>query len=262
MNRVAHVDQMSRSLSLPGIPRRIISLVPSQSEFLWDLGLHEELVGITKFCIHPDEMFRTITRVGGTKKLDLQKIMDIKPDLIIGNKEENDQSQILELEKHFPVWMSDIITIADALDMMSRLSEITGRAEEGTKILAQVNQSLDACRGLYEGRSAAYFMWNDPYMIAGGQTFIGQMMAHLGFKNVIGINERYPIMTPEQLQTLAPSHCLLSSEPFPFNAHHQTELQKLLPSSQISLVDGEIFSWYGSRMILAADYIKKLRMKD
>ena len=108
-------DQLNNTIELTDLPKRVISLVPSQSELLWDLGLREELVGITKFCVHPKEMFHSITRIGGTKTLNITKIRELQPDIIIGNKEENDYSQIIELQKEFKVWMSDIYTLNDFL---------------------------------------------------------------------------------------------------------------------------------------------------
>lgn len=106
-------DQMGRVVSINYPPRRILSLVPSQTELLFDLGLDREIVGITKFCIHPEDKFRTTAKVGGTKKLNLKKIRELKPDLIIGNKEENERDQIEELIGEFPVWMSDINVLKD-----------------------------------------------------------------------------------------------------------------------------------------------------
>ena len=116
-------DQLGRKLILEKIPQRIISLVPSQTELLFDLGLEEEVVGITKFCIHPDSWFHSKTRIGGTKQFDFEKIKSLQPDLIIGNKEENDKEQIEELMKNFTVWMSDIKTLADACKMICEIGE-------------------------------------------------------------------------------------------------------------------------------------------
>jgi ABC-type Fe3+-hydroxamate transport system substrate-binding protein len=118
---VVYIDQMGRKVELPDVPKRIISIVPSQTELLVDLGLAEELIGITKFCIHPKEIFRTKTRIGGTKMLNIEKIKKLKPDLIIGNKEENQQEQVEELMKHFPVWMSDISNLEESLDMIVKI---------------------------------------------------------------------------------------------------------------------------------------------
>src|ERR1700722_20147309 len=100
-------DQMGRTISVEWPVKRIISLVPSQTELLYSLGLADEVIGITKFCVHPKEWFHSKTRVGGTKKLDFEKIAALKPDLIIGNKEENEEVQIKQLMQDYPVWMSD-----------------------------------------------------------------------------------------------------------------------------------------------------------
>ena len=117
-------DQMQREIKIPNSPQRIISLVPSQTELLFYLGLEKEVVGITKFCVHPREQFKSKTRVGGTKKYHFDRIKKLQPDLIIGNKEENDQTQIEQLAKEYPVWMSDIISFEDALDMIERIGKI------------------------------------------------------------------------------------------------------------------------------------------
>ncbi|MFN5459102.1 MAG: helical backbone metal receptor, partial [Bacteroidota bacterium] len=110
-------DMMGYDVVLNFPPKKIVSLVPSQSELLWHLGLSDKLVGITKFCIHPADMKIKVEKIGGTKKLNINKIISLKPDLIIGNKEENEKSDITELKKHFPVWMSDIENLKDALKM-------------------------------------------------------------------------------------------------------------------------------------------------
>ncbi len=119
------VDQLNNSIKLSNYPKRIVSLVPSQSELLWDLGLKDELVGITKFCIHPAEMFNSVTRVGGTKALDIEKIRSLHPDLIIGNKEENEKSQIELLSKEFNVWMSDINNLSEAIQAIELIGNLT-----------------------------------------------------------------------------------------------------------------------------------------
>src|SRR4051812_11307667 len=117
-------DQMGNAVELEGPPSRIVSLVPSQTELLFYLGLDKEVAGITKFCIHPAEMFHSKPRVGGTKKYDFEKIRQLAPDLIIGNKEENEQKQVEELQKLYPVWMSDIRNLADALQMIRSVGEL------------------------------------------------------------------------------------------------------------------------------------------
>lgn len=254
-----HTDQLNNVISLKSKPKRIISLVPSQSEFLWDLGLRSELVGITKFCIHPIEMFTSIERVGGTKALNLDKIRQLKPDLIIGNKEENDHNQINELQKEFNVWMSDIYNFDDAFGMMRAIGNMCGKKEEVKNSVANLQLSCARTKNVFPLNRVAYFIWNNPYMVAGNNTFIDSVLNHLGFINVFGSFERYPLIDDEMLKVHEIDICFLSSEPFPFKDEHVKELQNKLPNTKIMLVDGEMFSWYGSRLLHLENYIKELK---
>lgn len=249
-------DQLGREVEIPSPPKRIISIVPSQTELLFDLGLDEEVVGITKFCVHPESWFRNKTRVGGTKALNLEKIRALKPDLIIANKEENEQSQVDELAAEFPVWISDIQNLDEALAMISSVSEICGKHEAGTELISQIKDGFDGLKPA-KTSSAVYLIWNEPMMTADSDTFISDMMQRAGFNNLMQ-DSRYPELTLEQLQELNPEFLLLSSEPFPFKENHQVELQAKLPNTKVLLIDGEMFSWYGSRMRLALGYFVKL----
>lgn len=245
---------MGREVRIPFPPRRIVSLVPSQTELLYDLGL--EPVGITKFCIHPADKVGSAMKIGGTKKLDLAKIRQLAPDLIIGNKEENEEIQIRELMAEFPVWMSDIHTLPEALEMIRACGDITD-----TKIPAA--QLAEGIRSRFEELQArppstcAYLIWKDPYMAAGKETFIDDILNRAGFRNVIG-QSRYPEISTDDLLNAGPDHIFLSSEPYPFKEQHADEFRRLLPQSNVSVVDGEMFSWYGSRLLLTADYLEGL----
>lgn len=254
-----YVDQIENTVNLNARPQRIISLVPSQSEFLWDIGIREELVGITKFCIHPEEMYRNVDRVGGTKDLSINKIRALNPDLIIGNKEENDELQIKALQKEFNVWMSDIITVDDSMQMMKSLGELLNREKEVRELIIEIEISMVAIKNLFKGKSVAYFMWNEPYMLAANMTFINSIIQHIGLENVMEGKNRYPITTQEDLKLLKPDYCFLSSEPFPFKQKHVDDLKQILPNSKIVLVDGEMFSWYGSRLKFLGTYMRDLK---
>jgi len=254
-------DQLGNRIRLNKIPKRIVSLVPSQSEFLWDLGLQTELIGITKFCVHPEPMFKSVMRVGGTKNPDLEKIRSLQPDLIIGNKEENEKMIIEQLSREFPVWMSDVNTPEQALDMMQRVSNLLGKETEGNKIIEASKHSLNKSKGLFHGESVAYFIWNEPYHFAGSETFIHSVLTHAGFKNVFFDRPRYPGMSLEDLGALHPEFCFLSSEPFPFNVEQAARVQEVLPETKVVFVDGEAFSWYGSRLIYLHGYLAHLKTK-
>lgn len=251
-------DQMHRNVQLPMPPKRIVSLVPSQTELLQALGLEDEVVGITKFCIHPVTWFRTKTRVGGTKQLDLEKIRALRPELIIANKEENTKEQLEILMREFPVWISDIRTLEEALEMIRAVGRITGKKERSDEIALEISRRFDALRPLKKPRTSAYFIWRDPWMVAGGDTFIGAMLLRCGLSNHFGQLARYPSVDLAGLANAKEPLILLSSEPYPFRAQHVEEIKKSVPGSDILLVDGTFFSWYGSRLLEAPGYLNQL----
>lgn len=250
------IDQMGRELILPKKPQRIVSLVPSQTELLFDLNLNSEVVGITKFCIHPEEWFRTKKRIGGTKQLNIELIRELQPDLIIGNKEENEKSQIEILQKEFPVWMSDISTLEDALQMIRGIGILTSASTLADQIVMQIKKNFKSLLKTDKKLSTLYFIWHNPNMCAGTETFIHDMLENCGLKNASPGN-RYPELTDDDIVRLNPQLILLSSEPYPFKEKHLEHFRKLLPQTQVELVDGEMFSWYGSRLLKSPSYFNK-----
>ena len=257
-------DQIGQVVTVSQIPRRIISLVPSQSEFLWDIGISEgRLVGITKFCIHPNEMFKQIIKVGGTKNISIEKIDRLQPDFILANKEENEMSAVLELKKKYPVWVSDIKNVGGAYQMMLEVGRICGLQRDAENIIQRINQvrkDFLLSQPIHSVRSSvAYFIWKKPLMVAGGNTFIDAMLSEAGFHNVFHDYERYPEVTNEILEEIKPYLIFLSSEPYPFSDDDMVAMQHQFPFAQVKIVDGEMFSWYGSRLESAYEYFKKLR---
>jgi ABC-type Fe3+-hydroxamate transport system substrate-binding protein len=257
MQKRRFTDQMGRLISVPYPPRKIISLVPSQTELLFDLGLEEEIIGITKFCIHPRKSFMSSSKIGGTKMLDLQKIRALKPDLIIGNKEENDRKQIEDLMDEFPVWMSDIETLPDALKMILEIGELTNRLDKATQIAVKIDEQFSNLNRKDRPERVAYFIWKDPFMVAGKKTFIDDMLSRCGFENIIN-QSRYPEISINQLIELNPECIFLSSEPYPFKDEHVKNFQRTCPDARVCIVDGEMFSWYGSRLLHSAAYLASL----
>jgi ABC-type Fe3+-hydroxamate transport system substrate-binding protein len=239
-------------------PRRIVSLVPSQTELLYHLGLQEETVGITKFCIHPESWFRTKTRTGGTKSIHVEKIRALEPDLIIANQEENVKEQIEALNDTAPVWVSDIHNLYDALRMIRDVGTLTGRAETAERIAATIEQDFAQLARPAITYTALYLIWRRPWMTIGNDTFIHDMMQRCGLANVYGHKERYPEVSAEEIAAINPALILLSSEPYPFREKHIAELQELAPGARIMLVDGELFSWYGSRLLQSVAYFNQL----
>lgn len=256
---LSFTDQTGQVIRLPAVPKRIISLVPSQTELLANLGLTDEVVGITKFCIHPKEWFRSKTRVGGTKQLNTAIIHSLDPDLVIANKEENVKEQINELQQQYPVWISDVNTLDDAYEMIEQIGAMTGREQPAAILLQQIKNAFSQLPDPGSRPRTAYLIWQKPYMTVGGDTFIHSMLELAGFDNIYKAKTRYPEITIDALKNANCELLLLSSEPFPFQQKHIDELQPLLPNTRIILVDGELFSWYGSRLLKAPAYFNALQ---
>ncbi len=243
--------------TLPYLPQRIVSLVPSQTELLFDLGLGSRIAGITKFCIHPAQYAAGVPKVGGTKNFRFDVISSLGPDLVLGNKEENYQEGIEQLAAQYPVWISDIYTLEDALAMIGKVGELTRASREAQSVAQNIGRAFS---GLIPGppTKVAYFIWRNPWMVAGNNNFIHHLLGRCGFTNVFGHLPRYPQVSGEQLQEAGPEYLFLSSEPYPFGEQHRNELQKLCPQAKVLLVDGEMFSWYGSRLAHAPTYLQSL----
>ncbi len=255
MEKIEYIDQMQRTVEVNSTVLRIVSLVPSQTELLVDLGLREKLVGVTKFCIHPSGLKKEVQVIGGTKNAKIDLIKSLNPDLIIGNKEENTQADIEQLEKDFPVWMSDIFNLADALEMLEQIGKLTGTQQKAKELRTAIETNFRQLNALKAtGKSVLYLIWKDPYIAAGKNTFIDSMLETLGFENAMKA-ERYPEVN---LETINPDLIFLSSEPYPFKEKHIEALQNQFPESQVVLVDGEYFSWYGSRLVGAPAYFLEL----
>lgn len=252
-------DQLQRKIVLKEVPKRIISLVPSQTELLVDLGLEQQLVGITKFCVHPQYLRKNKQVVGGTKQVHLDKISALNPDIILCNKEENTAEMVAELEKIAPVHVSDILTINDALELMQQYGEIFNTEKTVKKLINSIEEKISAFKTevqSYSKLKVAYFIWKNPYMVAGKNTFIDTLLNLNKLENVYE-ESRYPETNFEDLQAKNPDIVMLSSEPFPFKKKNKEEFEKL--GFKTELVDGEYFSWYGSRLENAIDYFREFR---
>lgn len=246
-------------ISVPENPMRIVSLVPSQTELICDLGMADRLYGITKFCIHPQEVVKNKTIVGGTKTFRSEAIRVLNPDLIIANKEENDRELLLNLKKHYPVWISDVKNLDECRRMISELGSLLSREDDAAFINRKIDEGFASIPKLPRSLRAAYLIWRKPYMTVNADTFIHDIMRRCGLENVFAERgERYPEISPEELKAADPELILLSSEPYPFSEKHFAELEELLPHASLTLADGEMFSWYGSRMMFAPLYLRKL----
>lgn len=252
-------DQLGNEMLVSYPPQRIISLVPSQTELLFDLGLEDEVVGFTKFCIHPQNQYRhkNKTKIGGTKDFKLAKIRALQPDLIIANKEENTKEGIAALQADYPVWVSDIRNLTDAYDMIHKVGLLVDKNAAATALLQTIQEAFATLQHLPNKKyRVAYFIWKKPYMVAASDTFIDEVLSICGWQNAFKAQKRYPIIDINDLAQHNVDLVLLSSEPYPFKQKDVKALQAQLGNSRVYLVDGEMFSWYGSRLLKAAVYLQ------
>jgi ABC-type Fe3+-hydroxamate transport system substrate-binding protein len=253
------IDQTRREIKLNFEAKKIICLVPSITEYLFDLGLENNIIGITKFCIKPKNKVKNVSKIGGTKQLKLQLIDELKPDLIIANKEENIKSEIEYLCKKHTVYISDVNTINEAYKMMLDIGVLTSKENESKKIVTEIKHVFNDIKNLFKNINVVYFIWKKPYMLCGDNTYINSVLTHLGFKNLINHLDRYPQIEVTKLIELNPDVCLLSTEPYPFNEKDCLELNTVLAFNKSIIVDGEMFSWYGSRMLQWGSYSLALK---
>ncbi len=244
--------------------QKIISLVPSITLLLCDLGLENNIVGRTKFCIHPAEKIKKIPIIGGTKNIDLNKIKTLQPDIIFVSKEENIKEQILELKKSFKVIVFDVASLEDNYKMIVKIGKLTNTLERAHKIIIETKLNFEQLKNniILSNLNALYLIWKNPYMTVGKDTFIHDMLTQMGLNNLFAHQTRYPII--QNLQTSYFQKCqlvLLSTEPYPFSEKHFKEIQEQLPQAKIILADGEYFSWYGSKIIEAPTYFQQLLEK-
>jgi iron complex transport system substrate-binding protein len=255
-------DQLGTSFSFVSSPIRIISLVPSQTELLFDLGLEERLVGITKFCVHPYHFKSTKKIVGGTKKVNYHKIRLLEPDIIICNKEENTLEMVEELRKICPVWVTDICTIEDNFQMITDFGLLFNKRIEARKWNDKLAFALSDFKLFVEEipiKKVVYFIWKNPYMVAASDTFINELLKLNHFQNRYDALERYPEIELENVDNEGDLDLvLLSSEPFPFKEDDGFEIARNTKYAKAILVDGEMFSWYGTRLLKAFEYFKFL----
>jgi iron complex transport system substrate-binding protein len=262
-------DQLGTLHFFEKTPKRIVSLVPSQTELLYDLGLEDELIGITKFCVHPFHLKSTKKIVGGTKQVKIDKIKELNPDIIICNKEENTLEIVNQVQEIATVWVTDIYSIDDTLQMIQDFGTIFSKRTKAQNVIDKIKNKLSDFEFFIKDKpkkKVAYFIWANPYMVAAAPTFINYLLELNNFENIYANNTkyegRYPVIIHQKMRIQGdPDLLFLSSEPFPFSDEHAFELGRYSHHAKTVFVDGEMFSWYGSRLIKAFDYFKKLHEK-
>lgn len=250
------VDQLCRTVVIPNKPERIISLVPSITELLFDLGLDNEIVGITDYCILPKDKVADKTRIGGVKQIDLSAIEELSPDFVLASKEENDRDEIMELQKHYPVWVSDVHTLNDVFSMIESIGVMVNRMGIAQRLVGEMKSGFDMLPA-YLPMQAAYLVWNNPCIVAATGTLIDEIMQKCGLTNVYKHLEGYPQIDRGSLGSA--DIILLTSEPYSFDIGEIESFKQDFPQQEVYCVDGLMFSWYGSHLRLTPAYLKHLR---
>jgi len=251
-------DATGRELALGRAPRRIVSLIPSVTETLFALGLDEAIVGVTVYCVEPRAGVARKTKVGGEKNPKLELIRELTPDLVIANVEENLKTHVDRLrEWGIPVWVTFPRTVAEGIGMVRDLGELTATRTRA----AAIADELEALLGRVHARTAArpsvrvfYPIWRAPYMTINADTYVHDMLAVCGGRNVFGDRpDRYPTISLEGVRAAGPDVIVLPDEPFRFRATHVQDFAPYpdIPAvarGRIHLMDGKLFCWYGPRI--------------
>ena len=274
------VDAIGRVHALARADARIVSLVPSVTELLFALGIGDRLVGRTGFCIHPKDNINTVPKVGGTKSVDIQRIRELAPTHLIVNIDENEKPTIDQLANFIPnVIVTHPLGPLDNLPLYRLLGGIFGREDRAAELCeafqkAYIN-AVGACADLPRER-VLYLIWKSPWMTVSRDTYVSRTLAAVGWDTVeIKSKDRYPKIefTTELVSRV--DRVLLSSEPYAFRERHLDEIRQAIAAAnhffvptaleevesplKVSLIDGEMTSWYGSRAIEGMKYLSRLR---
>lgn len=247
----------------PQSPPRIVSLVPSITELLCDLGLAPLLVGRTGFCIHPAQTVRAIPKVGGTKDVNVDKIRTLQPTHLIVNIDENEKPTVDLLAQSIPhVVVTHPLAPRDNLALYRLMGGIFGAEARAEALCAAFEQEYAALQAAPTGRpqTMLYCIWKDPWMTVSPDTYIARMMAEIGWRcwtPPASAGARYPVFDWSEALVRSIDGVLLSSEPYRFTETHVDALEKQV-GKPVQLVDGEMMSWYGSRAVAGLRYLRQL----
>jgi ABC-type Fe3+-hydroxamate transport system substrate-binding protein len=236
-------------------PHRIVSLVPSLTEALFAFGVGEKVVGRTRYCLWPPRAVGKVPTVGGTKRADVRRVLELEPDLVIAVKEENTRENINELEEAgVPVFVGAPENVAGAITMLRDLASRIESPRAGAVLdpIERVYGRLREEAGQRDRHRVFVPIWKNPYMSVGSDTYVHDVLRTCGGENVCGDMARYPVVTLEEIEAMQPGTILLPDEPYPFSAEDLEEVYALdVPATnadRIHLVDGKLLTWYGPRM--------------
>lgn len=257
MTNKSVTDHLGRTVEYAYPPKRIISIVPGITDILYSLQLDAEIVGRTRYCVYPKDKVEQSKTIGGTKKVKPDQIRELKPDLIIAEKEENTKEIVEMLEAEFPVYVCEMQAVEDTYKIIRDLGEITDRQTEAQKLHSEIETAIQSLPS-GKGSKYAYVIWQKPYMVAGADTYITSLLEKMNFVNAFSKYEgRYPAVKEDDFRNADLDYIFLATEPFPFQEKHIKLFSELFPDVHVMSLDGEMF-WYGPRMIEAAEYFNRV----
>jgi ABC-type Fe3+-hydroxamate transport system substrate-binding protein len=235
-------------------PNRIISLVPSLTEALFSFGVGEKVVGRTRYCLWPPRAVGKVPTVGGTKKVDVRRALELEPDLIVAVKEENARENVEELEEAgVPIFIGAPEDVAGAIRLLRELAERV-EAPRTEAVLDPIERVYGRLKnGVVRGAPLVFVpIWKKPYMSVGSDTYVHDVLEMCGGENICSDATRYPIITLKGVEAAQPEVILLPDEPYPFSAEDLEDFYALdvpaIHADRIHLVDGKLLTWYGPRM--------------
>ena len=261
------VDAAGTRHELAAADARIVCLVPSITELLFDLGLQSKLVGRTGFCIHPKELVRKVPKVGGTKTIDVARIKRLRPTHLIVNVDENPRGLVDEIARFVPhVVVTHPRAPRDNVSLYRLLGGIFSCEQEAEALCRRFEHAYDEVATIgasWPRQKVLYLIWKAPWMTVSADTYISRMLAAVGWDTVApNSNARYPTVDLNPALLAQVDFVLLSSEPYSFRERHCVEVLDSLPErsrTRVALIDGAMTSWYGSRAIQGLTYLREFR---
>ena len=263
-----YVDALEREVRLKSAPRRVVSLVPSLTEALFAFGLGDSVVGVTNFCVEPRDAVAGKTKVGGTKTLDVPRVLALEPDLVVASAEENRKEDIQALVREgLKVYVTLPTTVAGALDLLAELAAMTGAGKKAGRIVDGAKKALAQVRKANEGRPPVRTfcpIWRNPWMTVGPGTYMHDFITVCGGVNIFEWrHERYPRVELREVAEKDPQVVLLPDEPYRFGPAHVSEIAGLrsisaVRENRIYLLEGRHLCWYGPRIAGGLRYVSAL----
>ena len=263
-----YVDALERTLEVKSPPRRIVSLVPSLTEALFSLGRGKTVVGVTNFCVEPREATGAVPKVGGTKTLNVPRVLELKPDLVVASAEENRKEDIEALVRSgLSVFVTLPTTVAEAIDLLEQLAQMTGAGRTGGRLVAEARKALAETLAANEGRQPVRTfcpIWRNPWMTVGPGAYMHDFITVCGAANVFEWrHERYPRVALAEVAERDPEVILLPDEPYRFSERHLPEIRALtevraVREARIYLLEGKHLCWYGPRIAGSLRFVSGL----